>query len=161
MMKSVSLKLSDISAPSGPQNDRRGPESERSSAMIPDIFRILDQQHLHRPIRSKKASLWQRNKRCLDPTSAQPVSQRLAAAHLKGRGVRADGILSADGKSYRASFLATCGWQIEGKPREGIVLPILHFAFLEVRVRLPRRVKMSLCVHHKSWHRFPAEGIRG
>lgn len=58
------------------------------------------------------------------------VSQRLAAAHLKGRGVSADGILSADGKSYRASFLATRGWQIKAKPREGIVLSILHFAFL-------------------------------
>lgn len=51
-------------------------QNQRSSAMIPDIFRILDQQHLHRPIRSKKASVWQRNKRCLDPTSAQPQFPR-------------------------------------------------------------------------------------
>lgn len=120
MMKSVSLKLSDISAPSGPQNDRRGPESERSSAMIPDIFRILDQQHLHRPIRSKKASVWQRNKRCLDPTSAQPQFPRDSLLRiLKGEASELTGFYLPTGNLTAPPSLQPAADKLKESPEKG------------------------------------------
>lgn len=120
MMKSVSLKLSDISAPSGPQNDRRGPESERSSAMIPDIFRILDQQHLHRPIRSKKASVWQRNKRCLDPTSAQPQFPRDSLLRiLKGEASELTGFYLPTGNLTAPPSLQPAADKLKERPEKG------------------------------------------